>query len=325
MINVSNQRMETADHEVLRYALAWREAGLPTYLATVARTFGSSPRPVGSMAALRVDGAFAGSLSGGCLEQDLVTQLRQGEFGVDFPRVVRYGINPGEAARFGLPCGGELEIVIERVVDAAPLRELLACIDAGALVGRRVSLSTGVTSLHYHYDGPECAYDGDTLVKCFGPRWRLLLIGAGQLSRFAAEMARALDYEVFVCEPRAELADVWEVAGIQLDRRMPDDCVRALQHARTAVLALVHDPKLDDMALLEALVGPAFYVGALGSRANNDKRRARLALLGIEPAQVARLHGPVGLDIGSRTPAEIALAALAGVTAVRRKFAAPVV
>ena len=201
------------------------------------------------------------------------------------------------------------------------MQGILEKIDARQLVVRRVCLDTGEASLHPVTAREEFFYDGHNLRKLFGPGWRLLLIGAGQLSRFVAQMGQALDYEVIVCEPREELASQWQVDGAILDASMPDDTVRALADARCAVLALTHDPKLDDMALLEALAGPAFYVGALGSHANNDKRRARLASLGVSREHLTRLHGPIGLPIGSKTPAEIAVAVLAGVTAARHGIA----
>jgi xanthine dehydrogenase accessory factor len=345
--------METADHEVLRAACEWIEAGETVYLVTVAKTFGSSPRPPGSLLALRADSRFAdgtetitaasllhgprlrpgvearaarqggrgcgfvGSVSGGCIEYDLAARLRDGRLPQKLPAAVTYGVTREEAQRFGLPCGGQLEVVVERIDAAAPLRGILARIEARECVTRRVCLETGEASLHPAGDEEEFFYDGRNLKKVFGPRWRLLLIGAGQLSRFTAQMGLALDYEVIVCDPRAEIAEQWKVEGTVLDARMPDDAVRALAHKRCAVLALMHDPKLDDLALMEALEGPAFYVGALGSHTNNDKRRKRLASFGVPPQQLARLHGPVGLPIGSKTPAEIALAALAGVTAAR--------
>ncbi|BAV33722.1 lipoprotein [Sulfuricaulis limicola] len=309
--------METADHEVLRTAVDWLTAGEPVYLATVAKTFGSSPRPPGSLAVLRADGRFAGSVSGGCMEEDLVARLRAGRLPEKFPAVVAYGVTGEEARRFGLPCGGKLELVLERLESAAALQNILERIDARQQVVRHVCLDTGEASLHPASARGEFFYDGRHLHKLFGPGWRLLLIGAGQLSRFVAQMGQALDYEVIVCEPREELASLWQVDGTILDAGMPDDTVRVLADARCAVLALTHDPRLDDMALLEALASPAFYVGALGSHANNDKRRARLASLGVSCEHLARLHGPVGLPIGSRTPAEIAVAVLAGVTAAR--------
>ncbi len=313
--------METADHEVLRIAVDWLTAGEPVYLATVARTFGSSPRPPGSLAVLRADGRFAGSVSGGCMEEDLVARLRAGRLPEKFPAVITYGVTREEARRFGLPCGGKLELVLERLESATALKSILEKIDARRQVRRRVCLDTGEASLHPAVDREEFFYDGKNLHKLFGPDWRLLLIGAGQLSRFVAQMGQALDYEVIVCEPREELASLWQVDGVTLDTGMPDDAVRVLADERCAVLALTHDPKLDDMALLEALTGPAFYVGALGSHVNNDKRRARLATLGVPREHLARLHGPIGLPIGSKTPAEIAVAVLAGVTAARHGIA----
>jgi len=313
--------METADHEVLRTAVDWLTAGEPVYLATVARTFGSSPRPPGSLAVLRVDGRFAGSVSGGCMEEDLVARLRAGRLPEKFPAVIAYGVTSEEARRFGLPCGGKLELVLEKLESATSLKSILEKIDARGQLVRRVCLDTGEASLHPATTREEFFYDGRHLRKLFGPGWRLLLIGAGQLSRFVAQMGMALDYEVIVCEPREELASLWRIDGASIDTRMPDDTVRALADPRCAVLALTHDPKLDDMALLEALAGPAFYVGALGSHANNDKRRARLAALGVSREHLTRLHGPVGLPIGSRTPAEIAVAVLAGVTAARHGIA----
>jgi xanthine dehydrogenase accessory factor len=313
--------METADHEVLRTAVDWLAEGEPVYLATVAKTFGSSPRPAGSLAVLRADGRFAGSVSGGCMEDDLAARLRTGRVPGKFPAVVTYGVTHEEAQRFGLPCGGKLELVLERLDSAAALREIIETIDRRRLVTRHLCLNTGEASLHPSADGEEFFYDGRNLRKPFGPRWRLLLIGAGQLSRFVAQMGLALDYEVIVCDPREEIAGLWQVEGARLDTGMPDDAVRALADERCAVLALTHDPKLDDMALMEALTGAAFYVGALGSHVNNDKRRVRLAALGVAREDLARLHGPVGLPIGSRTPAEIAVAALAGVTAARHGVA----
>jgi len=314
--------METADHEVLRTACEWLAAGETVYLVTVAKTFGSAPRPPGSLLALRADGRFVGSVSGGCMEHDLAARLREGRLPQRLPGVVTYGVTREEAQRLGLACGGRLELVIERLDAAAPLHGILAQIEARACVARRLYIATGEASLRpASNEEGEFSYDGRELRKVFGPRWRLLLIGAGQLSRFTAQMGLALDYEVIVCEPRAEIAERWQVADTVLDTRMPDDAVQGLAHEHCAVLALMHDPKLDDLALMEALAGPAFYVGALGSQANNDKRRARLAAFGVAPHRLARLHGPVGLPLGAKTPAEIALATLAGVTATRHGVA----
>jgi xanthine dehydrogenase accessory factor len=310
------------DDEVLATAARWLDEGRAAWLVTVARTWGSSPRPPGSLLAVCDDAQFAGSVSGGCVEDDIVTRLAFGKLDGPFPRIETYGVNGEQTQRFGLPCGGRLDLVIEQLHGAAPLRDILAALNRRERVVRRLCLASGEVSLHTDVAGAEFSFDGDCLVKVYGPAWRLVLVGAGQLSRYVAEMALALDYEVIVCDPRPEYAGSWTVAGARLDHRMPDDVVRAVgDDPRTAVLALVHDPKLDDMALLEALVSRAFYVGALGSTANNARRRVRLADLGLPETALARLHGPVGLPIGSRTPPEIAVAILAELTAVRHGVA----
>jgi xanthine dehydrogenase accessory factor len=310
--------MRTADHEVLAAAADWLDAGHGVYLVTVARTWGSAPRPAGSLLAVREDGEFVGSVSGGCIEEDLAARLAARVGPQVFPAIETYGVSAEQTYRFGLPCGGRLDLLVERLASAAPVRAVLSAMDERRVVSRRVCLSTGEASLHAAASDEAFQLDGDYASKVFGPRWRLLLIGAGQLSRHVAEMALALDYHVIVCDPREEYARAWAVAGAELDTGMPDDVVRArATDARAAVVALTHDPRLDDLALMEALVSRAFYVGALGSKANNAKRRARLAELGLTASQLAHLHGPVGLPIGSRTPAEIAIAILAELTAER--------
>jgi len=311
--------MQSADQEVLETAAGWLDAGHVVYLVTVARTWGSSPRPPGSLLAVRADDArFVGSVSGGCVEDDLSARLAAHGASLTLPRIESYGVTPEQNHKFGLPCGGHLDLVVEQLASAEPLRAILRAMGARRLTARRICLATGEVSLHATERDAVLRFDGENLIKVFGPAWRLVLIGAGQLSRFVAQMAQALDYEVIVCDPREEVAASWQVADAALDTRSPDDAVHALaRDTRSAVIALTHEPKLDDLALMEALVSPAFYVGALGSRANNAKRRARLASLALPPEAIARLHGPVGLPIGSRTPAEIAVAILAELTAVR--------
>ncbi len=311
--------MQSADREVLETAADWLDAGHGVYLVTVARTWGSSPRPPGSLLAVRADDArFVGSVSGGCVEDDLSARLAARGASQTLPRTEQYGVSAEQTHRFGLPCGGRLDLVVEQLASAEPLRHILQAMDARRLTARRVCLATGEASLHAAERDAAFGFDGENLMQVFGPAWRLLLIGAGQLSRFVAQMAQALDYEVIVCDPREEYAVQWQLPDFVLDTRSPDDAVRALaRDTRSAVIALTHEPKLDDLALMEALVSPAFYVGALGSHANNAKRRARLASLELPQAAIARLHGPVGLPIGSRTPAEIAVAILAELTAVR--------
>jgi xanthine dehydrogenase accessory factor len=185
-------------------------------------------------------------------------------------------------------------------------------------VQRRLDLRSGEVELSKAPPGAQMQVSERAMVSLHGPRWRLLIIGAGQLSRFLAQIASAMDYHVTVCDPREEYRAGWQVDGVQLVHAMPDDLVieMRLDH-RSAVVALTHDPKLDDLALMEALKSEAFYVGAIGSRANNAKRRERLLEFDVTPAQLERLHGPIGLYIGSKTPAEIAISILAEMTAIK--------
>ena len=185
-------------------------------------------------------------------------------------------------------------------------------------MARRLDLESGTVTIGTAQRGQAFAFDGRTLRCLFGPRWRLLIVGAGQLSRAVAQIALMLDFEVICCDPREEYHLGWDIAGTNCSRAMPDDLALQLQlDPHSAVVALTHDPKLDDLALLEALKSPAFYVGALGSRRNNATRKERLALFDLSAEQIDRLHGPVGLDLGSRTPAEIAVSIVAEIVAVR--------
>ncbi len=310
--------MDSVDLQVLKSSVAWRKDGHKVVLVTIVETWGSSPRPVGAMLAVREDGLVAGSVSGGCVEDDLIFKIRDESLAVERPQVVTYGITKEEAERFGLPCGGTLRLVLEQVVDDAILAELLGRVERHELVTRTLDMKTGRMKLGPATRDDVLSFDGDMLKAVYGPRWRLLIVGAGQLSRYLAQMAQALDYHITVCDPREEYAETWDVEGTTLDRGMPDDVVTSMNlDSHSAVVAVTHDPKIDDLALLEALKSPAFYVGALGSRVNTEKRRERLALFDLSEAELDRLHGPVGLRIGSKTPPEIAVAILAELTAVR--------
>jgi xanthine dehydrogenase accessory factor len=309
--------MDSLDLAVLTQARDWHSQGQPVWLVTVIETWGSAPRPPGALLAMRGDGLVVGSVSGGCVEDDLIDRVRHGER-IDRPGLVTYGVTKEDAARFGLPCGGNLRLVQEPLVDAAWIDQVLARTKRHELVARKLDLQTGRVVVESASRGESFEFDGRSLRALFGPRWRLLIIGAGQLSRVLAEMALALDFDVVCCDPREEYHLTWDVANTSFSKEMPDDLVVELQlDPHSAVVALTHDPKLDDMALLEALKSPAFYVGALGSRGNTRKRKERLAMFDLSADEIDRLHGPVGLDIGARTPAEIALSILAEVVAVR--------
>jgi xanthine dehydrogenase accessory factor len=314
--------MDNVDLNVLRQVAAWLEAGHKAVLGTVTRTWGSAPRPVGAVVAVRSDGLIAGSVSGGCIEDDLIEKVRQGALALaDHAEVVRYGVGAEEAKRFGLPCGGTMELVLEPVTAKSRIPELLALLAAGKRVRRELDLKTAEVRLGPPADNDALVLTDTLLASTHGPRWRLLLIGAGQLTQYLARMAQALDYAVVICDPREEYPDEPDLVGVERVRTMPDDTVVAFKpDGHTAIIALTHDPKLDDLALMEALNTEAFYVGAIGSRVNQAKRKERLKEhFGVSDEQLARLHGPVGLAIGARTPPEIAISVLADMTAIRHR------
>jgi xanthine dehydrogenase accessory factor len=328
--------MENLDITVLRQLLHWRQEGRRALLATVIRTWGSSPRPVGSIMALCETGAVIGSVSGGCIEDDLIYRYRRpagapaaqgGTHDIPDgpPERVKYGVSADEAHRFGLPCGGTLELMLEFNPDAAVLAALVQSLGAGRLMLRCTDLSTGQVTVAPCERPEGLSDDGKVLRNTFGPEYRMLLIGAGQLAEYLSTMAIFCGFSVSVCDPREEYRGSWNVPAAQLLTGMPDDVVREFAvDRRTCVIALTHDPKLDDLALLEALGTEAFYVGAIGSRRNNEARRARM----IEhfdqtEASLAAMRGPIGIYIGSKMPSEIAVSIMAEVLAVKNAVTLP--
>lgn len=311
--------MDSTDRQVLATMRRWAADGQRWALITVVRTWGSAPRPPGAWMAVGHDGRICGSVSGGCVEDDLIDRIRGGDLSGSRPLVCTYGITRGEAERFGLPCGGTLELVIEPSPPIAWLAQLDEMLALGQRVVRVLDLETGNIRLEETASSRAMSWDGKTLRTLHGPAWRLLIIGAGQIAHYLADMALALDYAVTICDPRVEYRREWRVVGVECVGGMPDDVVREVApDAHLAVVALTHDPKLDDMALLEALKSPAFYVGALGSATNSARRRERLLkYFDLTEEQVDRLHGPVGMAIGSKTPPEIAVSILAEMTAAK--------
>ncbi len=331
--------IKNSDEEVITVAHNWLTSGHTVSLVTVVQTWGSSPRPVGSMAAVRDDGELVGSVSGGCVEKQLAesiiknrnetSDLSNTQHAATPNQVVTYHVDDDQALRFGLACGGELALVFEQLIDASTLADLLDNITNRISVVRTLDTDSGHISYQPYQREQDAqsaetgtamfSYDGRTVKKVFGPDWRILIIGCGQLSRYTAEFALALDYEVIVCEPRPGFKEAWSVEGVTLIDLSPDDAVLAYAtDAKSAVLALTHDPNVDDLALLEALPSDAFYVGALGSMRNYQKRKQRLSGLGLDTQAIDRLVGPVGLDIGSRTSAEIAISVVADLIKTRR-------
>ena len=318
---VSPVSIFSTDREILQTAIDWLQSGHQVALVTVAKTWGSSPRPRGSLLLIRDDGIHAGSVSGGCIEEDLVNRYKNCELTDQYPNLINYGVDRQDALRFGLPCGGRLELVVEKLDSATPLKALLDSMAKGKLVARRVCMNTGEVSLHPVKEKTDFRYNKDELVKIFGPGWHLLLVGAGHLSRYVANIALMLDYKVTVCDPREEYQFDWDNEGINFTRNMPDDVVRETAvNTRSVIITLAHDPKLDDMALMEALTLDVFYVGALGSKRSHKQRRERLLELGLTQQQLEKLHAPVGLDIGSHTPPEIAVSIMAELTALRNQI-----
>lgn len=313
--------MQSLDKQVLSTIRQWRGLDRGFVLVTVAATWGAAPRPAGSWLAIRDDGCVVGSVSGGCIEDDLIDKLRRGQLRAARPFVLTYGVSRDEALSFGLPCGGTLELLVEPHPDAWQLQALDERLRQGELLRRTVSVHGGHTTLLPATRGDRFSWDGKVLTTLHGPQWRLLLVGAGDIARYIAPLASALEFDVTVCDPRQEHAASWDVPGTRLVMTMPDDTVMAMApDVRTAIVVLTHDAKLDDMALLEALPSSAFFVGALGSRRTNDARRQRLMEhFGFTEAEVGRLRGPVGLPIGSRTPPEIAVSILAELTAERAR------
>lgn len=316
--------MDSVDLEVLHRSSQWLSQGRRALLVTVVQTWGSSPRPEGAMLVVRDDGAVVGSVSGGCIEDDIIDRVRRQGITDGLPQSVRYGVSADEAHRFGLPCGGTIQLVMEPLTAASGIDALLARVQAGELVQRTLDMKTGSAMLTRASARDMLAFDGQRLVTVHGPRYRMLVIGAGQLSEYLCQAALGLDFRVTVCDPREEYADNWPVPGVELVRDMPDDVVMSMNlDERCAVITLTHDPKLDDLALMEALRTPAFYVGALGSRRNNEARRERLLEFDLTLSEVARLRGPAGIYIGSKTPPEIAISILAEVIAAKNNVSLP--
>lgn len=214
--------------------------------------------------------------------------------------------------------------MLEPLTPQSGIAELCNAVEEGRLVARELDMNSGEARLGKALATDGVLFDGQRLLTIHGPRYRMLVIGAGQLSRYLCNIAVGLDYQVTVCDPREEYTEEWNIPGTKIVRTMPDDTVLDMKlDERCAVIALTHDPKLDDLALMEALKTPAFYVGALGSRRNNQARRERLKEFDLSDTELARLHGPVGIYIGSRTPPEIAVSILAEVTAAKNGVSLP--
>ncbi len=291
-----------ADNDtILTAARDW--AGAPLAIATVTSTWGSAPRPRGSQMLVHADGRFEGSVSGGCVESDILATAAELIAGAPFV-VKRYGVADAAAWEVGLPCGGEIEVMVQRVAadgfDPALFDAIAAARGEGRAITLATDLATGTTRIGEGGEGQ--------FANRYDPPRRLLIVGAVQIAQGLAGMARELGIATTVIDPRARFLTAERFPGVALDDRWPDEALAALRpDAATAVVTLSHDIKIDDPALIEALKTPAAYVGALGSRRSHAARRERLAAAGVSPADLDRIDGPVGLDIGAIGPSEIAL------------------
>ncbi|WFM72002.1 XdhC family protein [Halomonas sp. CKK8] len=319
--------MRHLDLQVVDQALSWLREGRRIWLCTVLATFGSSPREPGSLLVARGDGRHVGSLSGGCVEEDFLARLRDGEFDGGL-QTLRYGDPEGPGGpRISLPCGGILDVLIEPLEsDAATLTHLEVM--QATLLGqrplvRRVDLASG--RLQFVEDdglGPRVVEDrgaGEVSLR-IGPAARLILAGISPVADACAEFARPLGFEVIACDPREEARAQFHVEGVEVQSVLPSTFIASgACHAATAVVALTHDPRIDDLAMIEAVRTPAFYIGVMGSQRTSTVRAERLRRSGgLSEEELGRIRMPIGLALGSKTPAEIALAVMADIVRVQR-------
>ncbi len=320
--------MLSSQQQIITQLDDWLTAGKSAWLCTILKTWGSSPRPVGAMMACTLDGELVGSISGGCIEEDFLEQLQDGSLKQLYddeggkPFKVVYGATAEEQARLKLPCGGQLHVLLEFIEasdsNCAVFAALRSSLESHSLVSRVVNLDTGAISSTDESGEDAVVIESNTMVHSLSPMYRLLLLGAGDVAKYVAEMALALEYDVTLCDPRPNYLDNWHVDGVEKTPRLPDDIVRErYNNPYSGIIALAHDPRVDDMALMEALKTDAFYVGAMGSERTSAARRERLPELGLTKDEIDILHAPIGFQIESKTPAEIAISIMAEVTAKR--------
>jgi len=298
----------------------WHQSGLKTALAVVTRTWGSAPRGVGSLMAIAEDGRFEGSVSGGCVEGTVIAEANQ-LTKTGGHKLLSFSVSSEQAWEVGLACGGEIEIMVIALSGDVPAasQTLLEALDARQTGQLQFDLTSGAFAFEAG-PAPEAMAVGDTgLLLPVQPKHRLVIIGAVHIAQHLAPMARDAGYDVTVVDPRAAFTESRTFGGAHLVEDWPDELFARMQpDAHTAVVTLTHDPKIDDAALTPALASPAFYIGSLGSRKTHAARLERLAEKGFASEDLQRIHGPVGLNIGAKSPAEIAIAILAEITLVRR-------
>lgn len=310
--------MKQLDLQVVQQARDWLAAGKPVWLCTVLSTFGSAPRGPGAMLVALDDGEHRGSLSGGCVEEDFLERLANRQFR-PVNQVVRYG-EGGLAPTLALPCGGVLDVLVEHFAPGKEqdlhLAEVEKALSGRERVTRRIQLNASLRDLTAAQRGqPRVERNGDEVLVRMGAVYRLLLAGLSPVAEYCASFAVALGYEVILCDPRTEVLAEFAMDGVEVRNVLPSVFIEEGGcHAWTAVVALTHDPRLDDLTMLEAVRSDSFYIGAMGSRRTSAKRMERLARIGgLDERALARIHAPIGLNLGSKTPAEIAMAVMADV------------
>ncbi len=311
-------------------ALAWHRGGKGAVLATVVQTWGSAPRPVGSQLAISGAGEIMGSVSGGCVEGAVIVEaedaLKDGR-----ARMLEFGVADETAFEVGLACGGTIRILLEPVGAQIPEEMLAELVEARAArrpVGYVVNTATWERRLAGSEEFPErfradrsgFMEDGETFIAIHNPPLRMIVVGAVHIAQALVPMARITGHDVTLIDPRETFAAAARFPGETILDDWPDEAMARLGlDPRTSVVTLSHDPKIDDPAIMAALGSDVFYLGCLGSTRTHAKRVARLVAAGFDEAAIARIHAPVGLDIGARTPAEIAVSILAEITASLRR------
>lgn len=324
---VADSQMQHLDLAVIEQAQTWARTGETVWLCTVLSSYGSSPREPGSWLVANAEGVHVGSLSGGCVEEDFLARLRDGVF-ADRISSIRYGAPEGPAdPPLRLPCGGVLDVLIEKLPPdhstRAMLEQLHAALTGGEPLVRRVSSLDGHWTIASDAGlGPRVEQhpDQQAISLRVGPVARLIIAGISPVSVACAEFAQSLGFEVIVCDPREEEIAGFAVPGVELVPVLPSLYITQQRcHPATAVVALTHDPRIDDLALIEAVRTEAFYIGVMGSKRTSQTRAERLGRSGgLSTSEIDRIHMPIGLALGSKTPAEIALAVMADIVRVRR-------
>lgn len=322
--------MDNRTDDILRLALDWHRAGRGAALATVVETWGSAPRPVGSQLVIDREGAMEGSVSGGCVEGAVIVEaieaLERGD-----ARLLDYGVSDDEAFAVGLACGGRIRVHVDTVGGTMPeqtLARLVEARDAREAIGLSVDLegearellSPGAAPERFRLDRSGVEPDARTFIAVHNPPLRMVIVGAVHIAQPLVAMARLAGYDPVIIDPRPAFGAAARFPGETILDEWPDDALAA--HGldpRTAVITLTHDPKLDDPAITTALRSDVFYLGCLGSTRTHAKRVTRLEEAGFGAEDIARIHAPVGLDIGGRSPAEIAISIMAEVTRTLRQ------